>query len=97
MWRSSSASTKRLSQYGCGLACGRCCAILCGKRAEGGAEGPRPSGLVSSGAIIVREHPAATKRALRALFKANETYALEPEAAAQLMVNRGDTAATTWR
>ena len=37
------------------------------------------------------DHPAATKRALRVLFKANELCALQPETTAQRMVDRGYT------
>jgi NitT/TauT family transport system substrate-binding protein len=40
---------------------------------------------------FVRQHPAATNRALRALLKANEVCALQPETTAQLMVERGYT------
>ena len=40
---------------------------------------------------LALDHPAATKRALRALFKANELCALQPETTAQLMVDRGYT------
>jgi NitT/TauT family transport system substrate-binding protein len=38
---------------------------------------------------FVRNHPAATKRALRAFLKATEVCALEPETAARRMVERG--------
>jgi NitT/TauT family transport system substrate-binding protein len=37
---------------------------------------------------FVRTHPVATKRALRALFKANQICALEPERAARLLVDK---------
>jgi NitT/TauT family transport system substrate-binding protein len=40
---------------------------------------------------FVRQHPSATKRALRAILKANEVCALEPETTARLMVERGYT------
>jgi NitT/TauT family transport system substrate-binding protein len=40
---------------------------------------------------FVRQYPSATKRALRALLKANEVCALEPETTARLMVERGYT------
>jgi len=40
---------------------------------------------------FVRHHPSATKRALRAILKANEVCALEPETTARLMVERGYT------
>jgi NitT/TauT family transport system substrate-binding protein len=42
---------------------------------------------------FVRTHPVATKRALRALFKANQICALEPERAARLLVDKGYTKA----
>jgi NitT/TauT family transport system substrate-binding protein len=38
---------------------------------------------------FVRHHPSATKRALRAILKANEVCALEPETTARRMVDRG--------
>jgi NitT/TauT family transport system substrate-binding protein len=38
---------------------------------------------------FVRRHPVATKRALRALLKANEVCAVQPKMAARLMVDRG--------
>jgi NitT/TauT family transport system substrate-binding protein len=47
--------------------------------------------LIIANRAFVRRHPAATKRALRALFKANEVCALQPETTAQLMVDRGYT------
>ena len=47
--------------------------------------------LIMASREFVRHHPAATKRALRALFKANEMCALQPETTAQLMVDRGYT------
>jgi NitT/TauT family transport system substrate-binding protein len=40
---------------------------------------------------FVRHHPAATKRALRAILKANEVCAWEPETTARRMVDRGYT------
>jgi NitT/TauT family transport system substrate-binding protein len=40
---------------------------------------------------FVRKHPVATKRALRAILKASDICALEPERAARSMVNRGFT------
>jgi NitT/TauT family transport system substrate-binding protein len=40
---------------------------------------------------FVRKHPVATKRALRAIMKAEQVCALEPERAAQFMVERGFT------
>jgi NitT/TauT family transport system substrate-binding protein len=42
---------------------------------------------------FVRTHPVATKRALRALFKANQICAREPERAARLLVDKGYTQA----
>ncbi len=47
--------------------------------------------LLMANRAFVRQHPAATKRALRALLKANEVCALEPETTARLMVDRGYT------
>ena len=38
---------------------------------------------------FVREHPAATKRVLRATLKANDICGAEPERVARLLVNRG--------
>jgi NitT/TauT family transport system substrate-binding protein len=38
---------------------------------------------------FVRNHPVATKRALRAILKAADVCALEPERAAQLLVDKG--------
>jgi NitT/TauT family transport system substrate-binding protein len=40
---------------------------------------------------FVRKHPVATKRALRAILKASDICALEPERAAQSMVDKGFT------
>jgi NitT/TauT family transport system substrate-binding protein len=40
---------------------------------------------------FVRTHPVATKRALRAILKAADVCALEPEQAAQLIVDKGYT------
>ncbi len=40
---------------------------------------------------FVRKHPVATKRALRAILKANRICALEPERAARLLVDKGFT------
>jgi NitT/TauT family transport system substrate-binding protein len=40
---------------------------------------------------FVRQHPVATKRALRAIIKANEICVNEPERAARLLVDRGYT------
>jgi NitT/TauT family transport system substrate-binding protein len=41
---------------------------------------------------FIRRHPVATKRAIRALLKADRVCALEPEMAARTIVNRGFTA-----
>ena len=41
---------------------------------------------------FVRKHPIATKRALRAIFKAADICALEPERAARTLVEGGFTA-----
>jgi NitT/TauT family transport system substrate-binding protein len=41
---------------------------------------------------FVRKHPVATKRALRAILKAADVCALEPDGAAQSLVDRGYTA-----
>jgi NitT/TauT family transport system substrate-binding protein len=40
---------------------------------------------------FVRKHPVATKRALRAILKASDICALEPERAARALVDRGFT------
>jgi NitT/TauT family transport system substrate-binding protein len=40
---------------------------------------------------FVRKHPVATKRALRAILKANQICALEPDRAARLLVDKGHT------
>ena len=40
---------------------------------------------------FVRKHPVATKRALRAILKANQICALEPDRAARLLVDKGFT------
>jgi NitT/TauT family transport system substrate-binding protein len=40
---------------------------------------------------FVRQHPVATKRALRALLKATDVCAVEPERAARSIVDRGFT------
>ena len=45
--------------------------------------------LVASTKAFVRQHPVATKRALRALLKAADVCALEPEHTARLIVDRG--------
>jgi NitT/TauT family transport system substrate-binding protein len=45
--------------------------------------------MVAGNRDFVRKYPVATKRALRALLKANQICALEPERAAQRVVDRG--------
>src|SRR4030095_5061457 len=40
---------------------------------------------------FVRQHPVATKRALRAILKATDVCALDPNRAAQLVVDKGFT------
>ena len=40
---------------------------------------------------FVRQHPSATKRALRAILKATDVCALEPERIARLLVEKGFT------
>jgi len=40
---------------------------------------------------FVQKHPVATKRALRAILKANQICALEPDRAARLLVDKGYT------
>jgi len=47
--------------------------------------------LVVGNREFVRKHPAATKRALRAILKADQVCALEPERAARLLVDKGVT------
>ena len=47
--------------------------------------------VMASNREFVRKHPAATKRAMRAILKANQICALEPERAARAMVERGFT------
>ena len=44
---------------------------------------------IDSTRAFVRQHPVATKRALRALLKAADVCALEPERTAQRIVDRG--------
>jgi NitT/TauT family transport system substrate-binding protein len=48
--------------------------------------------VVAGNREFVRLHPVATKRALRALLKAADLCAVEPERAAQLLVDNGVTA-----
>ena len=45
--------------------------------------------LVVGNREFVRKHPVATKRALRALLKATDICALDPEAAARALVDKG--------
>jgi NitT/TauT family transport system substrate-binding protein len=45
--------------------------------------------MVYAHRAFVRNHPSATKRAIRAILKASEVCALEPETTAQLLVDRG--------
>ena len=45
--------------------------------------------LIAGNREFVRKHPIATKRALRALLKAADVCALEPERSAQLLVDKG--------
>jgi NitT/TauT family transport system substrate-binding protein len=47
--------------------------------------------LVAGNREFVRKHPVATKRALRAMLKAADVCALEPERAARSLVDRGFT------
>jgi len=47
--------------------------------------------MILANHAFVRKHPAATKRALRAILKATDVCALEPEMTARLMVERGYT------
>lgn len=47
--------------------------------------------MVVASQAFVRRHPIATKRALRAILKAGDICALEPERAARLLVDKGYT------
>jgi NitT/TauT family transport system substrate-binding protein len=47
--------------------------------------------LVGGNRDFVRKHPIATKRALRAIVKATDVCALEPDRVAQLIVEKGFT------
>jgi len=47
--------------------------------------------VMASNREFVRKHPAATKRAMRAILKANQICALEPERAARLLVDQNFT------
>ncbi len=51
--------------------------------------------MVAGNREFVRKHPVATKRALRAILKATDICALEPERAAQLLVDKGYAKPTT--
>jgi NitT/TauT family transport system substrate-binding protein len=50
-------------------------------------------GMVTGNRAFVEKHPAATKRALRAILKATDVCAKEPERAARYLVDKG---LTTW-
>jgi NitT/TauT family transport system substrate-binding protein len=45
--------------------------------------------MVTGSRAFVRKHPVATKRALRAILKAADVCATEPERATQVLVGRG--------
>jgi NitT/TauT family transport system substrate-binding protein len=45
--------------------------------------------MIAGNRDFVRQHPVATKRAIRALVKAVNVCALEPERAARVVVERG--------
>jgi NitT/TauT family transport system substrate-binding protein len=45
--------------------------------------------MLAGNRAFVRTHPVATKRALRAILKAADVCALEPEQAAQSIVDKG--------
>jgi NitT/TauT family transport system substrate-binding protein len=47
--------------------------------------------MVAGNAAFVRDHPVATKRVLRAILKANDMCAAEPERTARQLVDRGFT------
>jgi NitT/TauT family transport system substrate-binding protein len=47
--------------------------------------------LMTGNRDFVRQHPVATKRALRAILKATDVCALDPTRAAQLIVDKGST------
>ncbi len=47
--------------------------------------------LVTGNREFVRKHPVATKRALRAILKATDVCALEPNRAAQALIDKGYT------
>ena len=45
--------------------------------------------IAAANRAFVRKHPVATKRALRAILKASDICALEPERAARAIVDKG--------
>jgi NitT/TauT family transport system substrate-binding protein len=47
--------------------------------------------MIGGNREFVRRHPVATKRALRAILKAADLCALEPERATRILVDRGFT------
>ena len=47
--------------------------------------------MVAAHRPFVQQHPVATKRALRAILKATDVCAVEPDRAARLLVDRGRT------
>jgi NitT/TauT family transport system substrate-binding protein len=47
--------------------------------------------IAASNRAFVQQHPVATKRAVRALLKATDMCAVEPDRAAQLIVEKGFT------
>src|SRR5207245_1907387 len=47
--------------------------------------------VMASNREFVRKHPAAVKRAMRAILKANQICALEPDRAARLLVDKSFT------
>jgi NitT/TauT family transport system substrate-binding protein len=52
---------------------------------------------IASSREFVRRHPVATKRAVRALLKATDLCASEPERAARLVLNRAEASRYGWR
>jgi NitT/TauT family transport system substrate-binding protein len=52
---------------------------------------PRPGTATVFPLEFVRKYPAATKRAVRAIMKANDVCTLEPERVARLLVDKGYT------
>src|SRR5438445_8481933 len=52
--------------------------------------------MIASTRAFVSQHPVATKRALRALLKAADLCALEPERVARLMVERDGSPLYDW-